>query len=109
MVEGGGGIQIRHHLGNAVGIFFASTQLCFKGNRRFSGFPILTQPPRIDVQFRGHLFIGRFAIQGFAQLANQTIPESVLANLRPLRSLLVYGSRDGDIQNVVVYLKTNPS
>jgi hypothetical protein len=49
------------------------------------------------------------AIQGFAQLANQTVPESVMANLRPLRSLLVYGSRDGDVQNVVVYLKTNPS
>jgi hypothetical protein len=49
------------------------------------------------------------AIQGFAQLANETVPESVMANLRPLRSLLVYGSRDGDLQNLVVYLKTNPS
>jgi hypothetical protein len=48
------------------------------------------------------------AIQGFAQLANQTVPESIMANLRPLRSLLVYGSRDGDVQNVVIYLKTNP-
>lgn len=47
------------------------------------------------------------AIQGFAQLANQTVPESVMANLRPLRSLLVYGSRDGGVQNVVLYLKTN--
>jgi hypothetical protein len=47
------------------------------------------------------------AVQGLAQLANQTVPESIMANLRPLRSLLVYGSRDGDVQNVVLYLKTN--
>ena len=49
------------------------------------------------------------AAEGFAQLANQTIPESVMENLKPLRSLLVYGSRDGDLQTVVVYVKTNPS
>jgi len=62
---------------------------------------------------QGFLFInlkdGVPAIQGFAELANQTVPESVMANLRPLRSLLIYGSRDGDLQNVVIYLKTNPS
>ncbi len=47
------------------------------------------------------------ALQGFAQLAHQTLPQGVLANLRPLRSLLVYGSRDGDVQSFVAYVKTS--
>ena len=47
------------------------------------------------------------AIDGFAQLANQTIPPNVEQNLRPLRSLLVYGSREGDLQSLVAYVKTS--
>ena len=47
------------------------------------------------------------AIDGFAQLASQTIPKSVEANLKPMRSLLVFGSRDGDVQSLVAYLKTS--
>jgi len=47
------------------------------------------------------------ALTGFAQLANQKIPPSVEANLRPLRSLLVYATRDGDVQTFVAYLKTS--
>ncbi|MGZ4340436.1 MAG: hypothetical protein ACXVQ3_10300 [Gaiellaceae bacterium] len=47
------------------------------------------------------------AIEGFAQLASQNLPASVEANLKPLRSLLVFGSRDGDVQSFVAYLKTS--
>ncbi|HET7138249.1 MAG TPA: hypothetical protein VFI04_07820 [Gaiellaceae bacterium] len=47
------------------------------------------------------------AIEGFAQLANQTIPPNAEQNLKPLRSLLVFGSRDGDLQSFVAYLKTS--
>jgi hypothetical protein len=47
------------------------------------------------------------AIDGFAQLANQSIPPNVEQNLKPLRSLLVFGSRDGDLQSLVAYLKTS--
>jgi hypothetical protein len=47
------------------------------------------------------------AVSGFAQLANQTLPPQVEANLRPLRSMLVFGSRDGDIQSFVAYVKTS--
>ena len=76
----------------------------FKEARDGAGMPDANQ---------GFLFVnlkdGVPAIQGFAELANQTVPESVMANLRPLRSLLIYGSRAGDLQNVVIYLKTNPS
>jgi hypothetical protein len=75
----------------------------FKEAKDGAGMPDATQ---------GFLFVNLKdavpAVQGFAQLANQTVPESVMANLRPLRSLLVYGGRDGDLQNLVVFLKTNP-
>ena len=47
------------------------------------------------------------ALSGFAQLANQTLPPAVENNLRPLRSLLLFGSRDGDLQSFVVYVKTS--
>ncbi|HEY6960574.1 MAG TPA: hypothetical protein VI408_01655 [Gaiellaceae bacterium] len=47
------------------------------------------------------------AVSGFAQLANQTIPAGLEADLKPLRSLLVYGSREGNVQTVVAALKTN--
>jgi hypothetical protein len=47
------------------------------------------------------------ALSGFADLANQKLPPSVEANLKPLRSLLVYGARNGDLQTFVAYLKTS--
>lgn len=47
------------------------------------------------------------AAEGLAQLANQTIPQEVENNLRPLRSLLVFGARDGDLQSFVAYLQTS--
>jgi hypothetical protein len=46
------------------------------------------------------------ALQGIAGLASQNLPPSVEANLRPLRSLLVFGTRDGDLQSFVAYVKT---
>jgi len=47
------------------------------------------------------------AIDGFAQLANKSIPADVEQNLKPLRSLLVYGSRVGDLQTIVAFVKTS--
>lgn len=47
------------------------------------------------------------AVSGIAQLANQQLPPSVQRNLAPLRSLLVFGSRDGNVENGVFYLDTN--
>ncbi len=47
------------------------------------------------------------ALSGFAQLANQTLPPAVETNLRPLRSLLLFGSRNGDVQSFVAYVKTS--
>ena len=47
------------------------------------------------------------AAEGLAQLANEKIPPEVEDNLRPLRSLLVYGSRDGDLQSLVAFVQTS--
>ena len=47
------------------------------------------------------------ALSGFAQLANQKLPPQVEANLRPLRSALVFGSTDGGVQTFVAYVKTS--
>ncbi len=46
-------------------------------------------------------------IEGIAQLAGQPLPASVDGNLRPLRSVLLYGTRDGDVQDLVVSVETN--
>lgn len=47
------------------------------------------------------------ALSGFADLANQKLPPALESNLKPLRSLLLYGWRDGDIQSFVAYLETS--
>ena len=46
-------------------------------------------------------------VDGLAQLAGEQIPPGVEKNLKPLRSVLVYGSRDGDVESGVVYLATS--
>ena len=59
----------------------------------------------------GFLFVnlkdGVPAAEGLAQLGNTELPKAVDDNLKPLRSLLAYGSRDGDIQTFVALLQTS--
>ena len=47
------------------------------------------------------------AAEGLAQLANQTIPAQLDANLKPLRSLLLYGSKEGGVQSFVLFMQTS--
>ncbi|HEU5371221.1 MAG TPA: hypothetical protein VFU51_02400 [Gaiellaceae bacterium] len=47
------------------------------------------------------------ALSGFAQLANQSLPPAAEANLRPLRSALLFGSSDNSVGSFVVYVKTS--
>jgi hypothetical protein len=47
------------------------------------------------------------ALSGITQLANQSLPPEIENNLRPLKSLLIFGSRDGDLQSFVAYVKTS--
>lgn len=74
----------------------------FKEAKDAAGMPDTTQ---------GFLFVDLKdalpAAEGLAQLANQAIPPQVDANLKPLRSLLVYGTRDAGLQSLVAYLKTS--
>lgn len=46
-------------------------------------------------------------VESLARLGNQRIPAEVEDNLDPLRSALVYGSRDGDLQDVVAFVQTS--
>lgn len=74
----------------------------FKDAKSDSGMPDSTQ---------GFFFVNLKdalpAITSFAQVASQQIPPAVQNNLAPLRAVLVYGSRDGDVENGVFYLSTN--
>ena len=45
------------------------------------------------------------AVRAFAKLANQKVPRELDANLKPLKTLVVYGTRDGDVQSIVALLQ----
>lgn len=47
------------------------------------------------------------ALEGFAKLGKTTLPQSVAADLKPLRSLLFYGSRSGAVESLVLFLKAS--
>jgi hypothetical protein len=46
------------------------------------------------------------AVKAFAKLANQTVPARLEADVKPLKTLVLYGTRDGDVQTVVAVLQT---
>ncbi|MFL5962302.1 MAG: hypothetical protein ACJ757_05350 [Gaiellaceae bacterium] len=45
------------------------------------------------------------ALRAFAKLANQQVPAQVDPNLKPLKTLVVYGTRDADVQSIVALLQ----
>lgn len=47
------------------------------------------------------------ALSGFAQLGNQSLPPGAEANLRPLRSALLFGSSENSVGSFVVYIETS--
>jgi hypothetical protein len=46
------------------------------------------------------------AVKAFAKLANQTVPAGLEADLKPLKTLVVYGTRDGAVQTIVALAQT---
>jgi hypothetical protein len=46
-------------------------------------------------------------VEGFAQLSGTEIPRSVDENLRPLRTLVAYASREGDTETVKLFVQTS--
>jgi hypothetical protein len=45
------------------------------------------------------------AVRAFAKLANQKVPAQLDANLKPLKTLVVYGTRDADVQSIFAILQ----
>jgi hypothetical protein len=45
------------------------------------------------------------AVRSFAKLANQKVPAQVDANLKPLKTLVAYGTRESDVQSIFVILQ----
>jgi hypothetical protein len=45
------------------------------------------------------------AIRAFAKLANQKVPAQLDANLKPLKTLVIYGTRDADVQSIFAILQ----
>jgi hypothetical protein len=45
------------------------------------------------------------AARVFAKLANQTVPAQVDAGLKPLKTLVAYGTREGDVQSIFAVLQ----
>jgi hypothetical protein len=46
-------------------------------------------------------------VEGLAGLGGQQIPPDVSANLRPLRSAILYADRDGDVESIKVFVGTS--
>jgi hypothetical protein len=67
------------------------------------------QVPGLPEQTNGFLYLdvehALPALRAFAKLANQKVPAQVDANLKPLKTLVVYGTREGDVQTVVAVLQ----
>jgi hypothetical protein len=45
------------------------------------------------------------AVRAFAKLANQKVPAQFDANLKPLKTLVVYGTRDANVQSIFAILQ----
>jgi hypothetical protein len=46
-------------------------------------------------------------VEAVAELANQKLPKVWAENLRPVRGVLVYGTRSGDTQTLVAFVQTS--
>jgi hypothetical protein len=46
-------------------------------------------------------------VEGLAGLGGQQVPAEVSANLRPLRSAIVFGASDDDVETVKVFVNTS--
>lgn len=46
------------------------------------------------------------ALQAFAKLANQTLPRQLDDYAKPLKTIVLYGTREGDVQSLVAVLQT---
>ncbi|HEY8646332.1 MAG TPA: hypothetical protein VIL77_10685 [Gaiellaceae bacterium] len=95
------------YYGTFDGLFVASDSTDAVAGLRSSGDKL--KVPGLPATTNGFLYIdvehALPAIRAFAKLAKQKVPAQVDANLKPLKTLVVYGTRDGDVQSIVALLQ----
>jgi hypothetical protein len=95
------------YYGTFDGLFVVSDSTAAVAALRSSGDKL--KVPGLPDKTNGFLYLdverALPAVRAFAKLANQKVPAQVDANLKPLRTLVVYGTREGDVQTIVALLK----
>jgi hypothetical protein len=95
------------YYGTLDGLFFVSDSTEAVAGLRSSGDKL--NVPGLPEQTNGFLYIdvehALPAVRAFAKLANQKVPAEVDANLKPLKTLVVYGTREGNVQSVFAILQ----
>jgi hypothetical protein len=95
------------YYGTFDGLFVVSDSTDAVSGLRSSGDKL--KVPGLPERANGFLYIdvehALPAVRAFAKLANQKVPAQLDANLKPLKTLVVYGTRDADVQSIFVILQ----
>jgi hypothetical protein len=95
------------YYGTFDGLFVVSDSMDSIAGLRSSGDKL--KVPGLPDKTNGFLYIdvehALPAVRAFAKLANQKVPAQVDANLKPLKTLVLYGTRDGDVQSIFAVLQ----
>jgi hypothetical protein len=95
------------YYGTFDGLFVVSDSMDAVAGLRSSGDKL--KVPALPEQTNGFLYLdvehALPAIRAFAKLAKQKVPAQIDANLKPLKTLVIYGTREGDVQSVFAILQ----
>jgi hypothetical protein len=95
------------YYGTFDGLFVVSDSTDSISGLRSSGDKL--KVPGLPDKTNGFLYIdvehALPAVRAFAKLANQKVPTQVDANLKPLKTLVAYGTRDGDVQSIFAIMQ----
>lgn len=95
------------YYGTFDGLFVVSDSTDAVAGLRSSGDKL--KVPGLPEKTNGFLYIdvehALPAVRAFAKLANQTVPAQIDANLKPLKTLVIYGTREGDVQSIFALLQ----
>jgi hypothetical protein len=95
------------YYGTFDGLFVVSDSTDSIAGLRASGDKL--KVPGLPEKTNGFLYVdvehALPAVRAFAKLANQKVPAQVDANLKPLKTLVIYGTRDGDVQSIFAVLQ----
>jgi hypothetical protein len=95
------------YYGTFDGLFVVSDSTDSISGLRSSGDKL--KVPGLPDKTNGFLYIdvehALPAVRAFAKLANQKVPAQVDANLKPLKTLVAYGTRDGDVQSIFAIMQ----